>query len=120
MDTTKWSKQSMKHKIAIDLTGVPDVFHGVSIKLMDLTQAKLLIRIAAVEDIKEVTPITRGPTFPGSILSKPLMTLVDQFPPHLMTNISMLHNQCIFSAGIKVALIAFGLSFVPNNGPQFE
>ncbi|PLW16932.1 hypothetical protein PCASD_13329 [Puccinia coronata f. sp. avenae] len=138
---TKLDHLGIKHKILLDITDVPEVFYGVSIQLDDKTQAKLLIGINGVQDVKQVGLITRGPTYGGKIISKPLTTTVDKFPPHLQTNITMLHNQRIFGAGIKVALIdsgidcthpafgggfgkgkriAFGRSYVDNDDKQSQ
>ncbi|KAI7935542.1 hypothetical protein MJO28_016413 [Puccinia striiformis f. sp. tritici] len=137
--SSKLTKLNIKFRIVFDLTQTPDVFYGVSLELLDKSQAKLIQGVVGVQDVKQVGVVTRGPTFGGKILSKPLTTSVEKFPPHLQTNISMLHNRGIYGKGIKVALgdsgidcthpafggrfgpgkkIAFGRSFVENDDAQ--
>ncbi|KAH9464236.1 hypothetical protein MJO28_002120 [Puccinia striiformis f. sp. tritici] len=137
--SNKLNKLHIKFRIVFDLTKSPDVFYGVSLELLDKSQAKLIQGVIGVQDVKQVGMVTRGPTFGGKVLSKPLTTTVEKFPPHLQTNISMLHNRGIYGKGIKVALvdsgidcthpafgggfgpgkkIAFGRSFVENDDAQ--
>ncbi|OAV95383.1 hypothetical protein PTTG_05436 [Puccinia triticina 1-1 BBBD Race 1] len=135
----KLAQSKVNYKIVHDLTQVPAVFYGVSVELLDKKQVKLLLGIPGIRDVKQAGSIARGPTIPGNIQSKPLTTTVQKFPPHLQTNISMLHKQGIYGAGVKLAIIdsgidcthpafgggfgkgkkiSFGMSFVENDDPQ--
>ncbi|KAI9600523.1 hypothetical protein H4Q26_000307 [Puccinia striiformis f. sp. tritici PST-130] len=58
--SSKLTKLNIKFRIVFDLTQTPDVFYGVSLELLDKSQAKLIQGVVGVQDVKQVGVVTRG------------------------------------------------------------
>ncbi|KAA1120106.1 hypothetical protein PGT21_037161 [Puccinia graminis f. sp. tritici] len=117
--------KGINHEILIDLTNlVPEVFCGVSVQIFE-EDLKHLESFAHVEQISRIGKVSRPRSLQERRLDGPTNSASLQYPPHIQTRISKLHEMGIAGQGVNVALIDTGIdcthpAFGNGFGPGFK
>jgi len=101
--------KGIQHEVLRDLTMVPDVFYGLSLKLSDESDLEHLEGSTHVEKVSQVERIARASTFDERIIDAPINSTPSLFPPQVQTRITELHEMGIYGKGVKVALVDSGI-----------
>ncbi|OAV90442.1 hypothetical protein PTTG_12126 [Puccinia triticina 1-1 BBBD Race 1] len=106
---THLKSKDVNHEILLDFTDlVPDVFCGFSLQMFE-DDLQHLESFAHVKEISRLGRISRPGAFQERRLDGPPHSKPSQYPPHIQTRISKLHEMGIYGQGVKVALIDDGI-----------
>lgn len=101
---------NISYRLIIDYTTlVPDVFFGVSLYLDHAEDVALLQNSTRVERLSTVRDVLPLKALDLQIVDQPIVTTPDTYPPHVQTNITLLHRLGILGQGVKIAILDSGI-----------
>ncbi|KAH9816858.1 subtilisin protease [Melampsora americana] len=103
------NEEGVAHTILQDLTLVPDVYFGVSIELYTPDD---LERLEASSHVRHISPVMKvdAPVLVKQEAARPFLPgALPDYPPHLQTNVTQLHQLGIYGHGIKIAFLDTGV-----------
>lgn len=102
-------EEDIAYTVLQDLTFVPDVYFGVSI---ELHKPEDLQRLEASSHIRHISPVTKvePPVLVKREAARPFLPgALPDYPPHLQTNVTQLHQLGMYGQGIKIAFLDTGV-----------